>query len=319
MSDRYPLKLSPVAKTAIWGGERLRRDWQKPSNLPVVAETWELTVRKNENNLIQNGPFGGKILADVLKNREKSWIGTDHSGDRFPLLIKFIDANDRLSVQVHPDDEFAAKAEGDLGKTEMWYIVDADEGASILWGLVPGATAEDFAKASAAGDPEPVLRRVEVKKGDCFFIPAGMPHAIGKGILVAEIQQNCDLTYRVYDYNRRDKDGNLRELHVEKAMQVTKPFSKEEIHAIRYAKGSGDDTLLAACPYFSVKRILINGAHIGHASERSFHALLFLSGEGTVEANGTTVTYCKGDSIFLPAGIGEYHIRGNGEVLITTL
>ncbi|MBE6702630.1 MAG: mannose-6-phosphate isomerase [Ruminococcaceae bacterium] len=319
MTDLYPMKLTPVAKSAIWGGERLRRDWQKPSDLPVVAETWELAVREKENNIIQNGPFQGKTLANVFKNTQKDLIGTRAGGDRFPLLVKFIDANDRLSVQVHPDDAFAGAVEGDLGKTEMWYIVDADEGASILLGLVPGATAEDFARATAAGDPEPVLRRIKVQKNDCFFIPAGMPHAIGKGILVAEIQQNCDLTYRVFDYNRRDKNGNLRELHIDKALQVTKPFTDNEVDAIRYARGKESNGQLANCPYFAVQKVALEKIFEGNVTNESFCSLLFLSGEGEVTANGVSVPFVKGDSIFLPAGIGAYTLHGTGEVLISTL
>ncbi len=315
----YPFKLTPVAKSAIWGGQRLRRDWQKPTDLPVVAETWELTVREKENNIIQNGPFAGKTLANVLKNAQNDLVGSRAAGNRFPLLVKFIDAADRLSVQVHPDNAFAAAVEGDLGKTEMWYIVDADEGACILLGLRDGVSTADFAAAAAAGDPESLLRRIEVRKGDCFFIPAGMPHAIGKGILVAEIQQNCDLTYRVFDYNRRDKDGNLRELHVEKAVQVTRPFTQDEVDAICFAKQAKEDGLLASCPYFTVRRAVFDESHTGEVGEESFCSLLFLEGSGTVETNGHAVPFTKGDSIFLPAAIGTYTIRGKGEVLISTL
>lgn len=319
MSYFYPMKLTPVAKSAIWGGERLRRDWNKPSDLPVVAETWELTVREKENNTIQNGAFCGEKLSNVIQNSVQNLIGTLAADERFPLLVKFIDADDRLSVQVHPDDDFAARIENDRGKTEMWYVVEADEGASILLGLIPGATVKDFEKASTSGDPEPVLQRVEVKKGDCFFIPAGMPHAIGKGILIAEIQQNCDLTYRVYDYNRRDKEGKLRELHIEKALQVTRPFTEKEVEAIRYARGKQNDAQLASCTYFAVSRVELQQDHVGNATAESFHSLLFLSGVGTVVANGITTPYQKGDSIFLPAGTGEYRILGNGELLISTL
>ena len=319
MIDLYPLKLSPVAKSAIWGGQRLRHDWGKPSELAVVAETWELTVREKENNIVQNGAFSGKKLADVLRFWGNEVIGANATGDRFPLLVKFIDAADRLSVQVHPDDAFAAAFEQDMGKTEMWYIVDSDEGAELLMGLVPGATVADLADAVSKGDPEPLLQHIKVKKGDCFFIPAGMPHAIGKGILVAEIQQNCDLTYRLFDYNRRDKEGNLRELHIEKALRVVRPFSTEEAAAIRFAKGAGDAELLVACPYFSVRHKIFDTPIELPVSEDSFHSLLFLSGSGQVEANGHTVPFAKGDSIFLPAGIGTYRISGQGEALISTL
>lgn len=314
----YPLKLTPVAKAAIWGGERLRRDWGKHSDLPVVAETWELTVREKENNTVQNGEYAGKTLAEVLTHWGRCAIGLAHTGDRFPLLVKFIDANDRLSVQVHPDDAYAGAFEGDLGKTEMWYVVEADEGAELMMGLRPGVSTADFAAAIAAGDPEPLLCHVPVQAGDCFFIPAGMPHAIGRGILIAEIQQNCDLTYRVFDYNRRDKDGNLRELHVEKAVAVTRPFTPEEVDAIRFAKGR-ENGVLVACPYFTVQKIPLNGTRKHNFSPESFGSLLCLSGSGTVTANGITVDFCKGDSIFLPAGIGTCHFDGNAELLLSTL
>lgn len=315
----YPFKLSPVAKSAIWGGERLRRDWHKHSDLDTVAETWELTVREKENNTIQNGPFAGKTLADVLKNSEFDLVGSHSPADRFPLLVKFIDAADRLSVQVHPDDAFAAELEGDVGKTEMWYVVDADEGATILYGLVEGATAEDLKRACAAGDPEPLLNRIKVQKGDCFFIPAGMPHAIGKGILIAEIQQNCDLTYRLFDYNRRDKNGNLRELHTEKAVRVTKPFTQSEVDAVRYAKGKGDTDLLANCPYFAVRHASFTEELTLTVTADSFYSLLFLEGAGDICANGHTIPFQKGDSFFLPAELGACILHGRGEVLISTL
>ncbi len=319
MTDLYPLKLSPVAKGAIWGGQRLRAEWHKPTDLDVVAETWELTVREKENNTVQNGAFAGKKLADVLRFWGNSVIGADHTAERFPLLVKFIDAADRLSVQVHPDDAFAAAVEQDLGKTEVWYVVEADEGASILWGLADGVQASDFAAAVATGSTEALLRRVEVKKGDIFFIPAGMPHAIGAGILIAEIQQNCDLTYRVFDYNRRDKEGRLRELHVEKALQVTKPFTAEEVDAVRFARGRTAPDMLVNCPYFSLRRAELDGSLTETAGADSFVSLLFLSDSGFVEAGTHRVPFEKGDSIFLPAGLGDYRIVGTGEVLITTL
>ena len=318
MTNLYPLKLAPVAKSAIWGGQRLRRDWDKQSNLDAIAETWELTVRPNENNIIKNGPFEGENLQNVLKKWGNQAIGADFNNDRFPLLVKFIDAADRLSVQVHPDDDFAGTFEHDLGKTEMWYVVEADPGATILMGLIEGATKADFAAAATAGNPEPLLRCIQVQKGDCFFIPAGMPHAIGKGVLIAEIQQNCDLTYRVFDYNRRDKNGNLRELHVEKAMQVVRPFSEAEVNAIRYANGVADGTLVS-CPYFTVKRADIADTWTATVEKDSFQSLLFLAGEGTVCANGHSVTFRKGDSIFLPAGMGSYTVSGSCEMLISTL
>ena len=319
MTDLYPLKLAPVAKSAIWGGERLKTEWNKPAALENVAETWELTVREKENNIVQNGAFAGQMLADVLRKWGKNAIGAGYAAERFPLLVKFIDAADRLSVQVHPDDAFAAAVENDLGKTEVWYVVEADEGATILWGLADGATERDFAAAVQTGETEALLRRVEVKKGDVYFIPAGMPHAIGAGILIAEIQQNCDLTYRVFDYNRRDKEGKLRELHVDKALQVTRPFTEAEVDAVRYARGRNTPDTLVDCPYFSVRRVVMNGAHDERVGEESFVSLLVLSGAGHVQAGAHRVPFAKGDSLFLPAGLGEYRLVGEGELLLSSI
>lgn len=319
MAELYPLKLAPVAKSAIWGGERLKTEWNKQAPLENVAETWELTVREKENNIVQNGTLAGKTLADVLRKWGKSAIGAAYTAERFPLLVKFIDAADRLSVQVHPDDAFASAVENDLGKTEVWYVVEADEGASILWGLAEGVTERDFAAAVQTGETEKLLRRVEVKKGDVYFIPARMPHAIGAGILIAEIQQNCDLTYRVFDYNRRDKEGKLRELHVEKALQVVRPFTEAEVDAVRYARGRATPDVLVNCPYFSVRHVKVNGERAEAVPRESFVSLLALAGAGYVQAGAHRVPFEKGESLFLPAGLGEYRLVGEAELLLSTM
>ena len=300
--ELYPFKLSYVTKSPIWGGKRLLTDWGKKADAETVGESWELTVRKDEKSVILNGKHAGRTLESVIEEHGGNLIAPDFSAREFPLLVKLIDARDTLSVQVHPDNDYAARVEHDRGKTEMWYIVDADEDASLICGLREDATQEDFAQAVGENDPERVLKFCPVKAGETYFIPAGMTHAIGKGILIAEIQQNCDLTYRVYDYNRRQPDGSLRELHVEKAMDVVRPFTDEEVEAIRYSRRS--DTLvngeiLADCDYFRVEKLTVQGMQSLPDCAQMRHVLC-LSGEGNLIFNGDAYPIAKGDSYFLP-------------------
>ncbi len=300
--ELYPFKLSYVTKSPIWGGTRLIRNWGKSSDSPTVGESWELTVRKEEKSVIRNGVYAGVPLERVLAKAGPNIIAPDYNAHEFPLLVKLIDACDRLSVQVHPDDEYAERVEHDRGKTEMWYIVEAEPDAEIICGLRDGVSRADFAKSVQNGDPEQFLKHCPVRPGETYFIPAGLPHAIGHGILIAEIQQNCDLTYRVYDYNRRQPDGSLRELHVEKALEVIRPFTEEEINSIRYVRRS--DTLangevLADCKYFRTERLSVKGLHRLPACSAMRH-LLCLGGNATLFCKGDEYPLEKGDSYFLP-------------------
>ena len=307
---KYPIKLKFVPKTAIWGGSTLKNEWNKPCDLEKLAEAWELTVRKDAVNTIENGAYAGRTLGEyIAENPDAATF------EKFPLLIKFIDAEDRLSVQVHPDDGFAAEVENDVGKTEMWYIADAKEGAEIIYGIKDGV--EELRCDSRIGEQ---VKTVKVKKGDSFFIPSGMLHAIGKGCLIAEIQQNSDLTYRVYDYERRDAQGNLRELHTEKALRVIRPFSNAEVDAIRYSQSDkiGVGECLASCEYFNVNRITLNGdIKELYADTGSFHSLLCLEGEGEILCGEDRYAIAKGDSYFIPAGLGKYEIKGNLTVIVS--
>ncbi len=277
-------------------------EWGKRADADTVGESWELTVRKDEKSVVLNGIYAGRTLESLIAEFGGNLIAPDFNAKEFPLLVKLIDACDALSVQVHPDDDYAARVEHDRGKTEMWYVVEADEGAELIFGLRDGATREDFAQAVRENDCERVLKRCPVRAGDCYFIPAGMTHAIGKGILIAEIQQNCDLTYRVYDYNRRGADGSLRELHVEKAMDVVRPFTDEEVESIRYARRS--DTLvngeiLADCPYFRAEKLIVNGEKVLPDCAQMRHVLC-ISGSGSLIHHGIAYPISKGSSYFLP-------------------
>lgn len=317
---KYPLKLTYTAKTALWAGKRLKEEFGKQSEFDTVSETWELSVRKDEMARIIGGEAEGMTLAEYFAEVGYSCVTPDYSeNERFPLLVKLIDANDILSVQVHPDDAYAGSVENDSGKTEMWYIVDALEGATLVYGLKDGATKEDFALAVKENRIGDVMNHVPVKAGETYFIPAGMLHAIGAGILIAEIQQNSDLTYRVYDFDRVGADGKLRPLHVDKALAVTRPYAESEVDAIRFACGreGREGELLAASEYFKVERLKLEGEATVTANKDSFVSLICLEGECLMTFDGESYTVTKGDSYFLPAGMGEVTLNGNADMIIS--
>ena len=238
-----PLRLNSPLKDYIWGGTRLKTEFGKSTSLERVAESWELSCHKDGPSLIENGDFAGKTLPEYIKIQGKSVLGTNcEKFDYFPILIKLIDAQDNLSVQVHPDNNYALRVEGEYGKTEMWYIVDCAEGASLIYGFDHEISAEEFARRIQDNTLLNVCNIVPVKKGDVFFIEAGTIHAIGKGILIAEIQQNSNTTYRVYDYGRVGADGNPRQLHIEKAKEVT----QKDIKVVEESRRSGDPAVLIA-------------------------------------------------------------------------
>ncbi len=322
MKKLYPLFLSGVTKSPIWGGTRLPREWNKCApDSETVGESWELTVRKKEMCVVQNGALADKTVGDLLRDHPTELMcKTATTGDEFPLLIKFIDAADRLSVQVHPNDDYAARVENDRGKTEMWYIVDADEDAEIICGLADGIDNAAFCTALKNGELMSVLKTQKVRSGETYFIPAGLPHAIGKGILIAEIQQNCDLTYRVYDYDRRQADGTLRELHIDKACDVIRPFSEDEIDAIRYSRTlpTSREDVIADCDYFRVEKL--NLCQDVHALSQNGYLrhLLCIEGSGTIECDGVPYPFQRGDSILLPACLDDLTLSGNGTVLLST-
>ena len=310
---KYPLKLNYISKSAIWGGDTLSNQWGKAVVGDNVAETWELTVRKNEMSKITNGEAAGMTLAEYIGLLGESVVsGGYESGDLFPLLVKFIDAGDKLSVQVHPDDAYAQSA-GELGKTEAWYIVDAKEGAEIIYGLADGVDKEAFKDAVYNGGLDKVLKRVPVKSGECYFIPSGMLHAIGEGILIAEIQQNSDLTYRVYDYDRIGADGQKRPLHREKAIDVVRPYTEEQVEQTRFSEGR-EEGMLVNCEYFSIRRVDVSGDTELFVGDE-FTSVLCIQGNGRIEFDGEAYEIGRGDSYFLPAGMGKADLFGSMTLL----
>ena len=308
-----PLKLGMITKKIIWGGERLAREYGKGTPGEKIAESWELTDRADGVNTIVGGTFDGMLLSDYL-NAHKDEVKKGWDGERFPLLIKLIDAEADLSIQVHPDDEYAAAHTTDLGKTEMWYIVDAAPDARIIYGLKKKYSAAEVRAAIENGTLEELMNYVPDKKGETYFIPSGMVHAICRGILIAEIQQNSNITYRVYDYNRRGADGKLRELHVDDALAVIDKI--EDPSAVR-ADANEELGIIAKCGYFTVYHF--EKAFTMTATEESFVHLLCLGGEAVITWNGGEMNIKKGESVYIPAGFGEFAVSEGADIVVSTL
>ena len=314
MSNLFPVKLTPAFKDYLWGGERLKTEFNKNTDMTPLAESWELSAHKDGQSIVTTGDFKGLTLTDYITAIGKDALGTAcEKYDYFPLLIKLIDAKGDLSVQVHPSDEYALEHEGEYGKTEMWYILDCEEGAALYYGFKEDTTREAYESAIKEGRLTDILNRVPVKRGDVFFIPAGTVHAIGAGILICEIQQNSNTTYRVYDYNRRDKNGNLRPLHVEKALAVSDLRKSPALPEIP----DGADVLLAECGYFEVRRLRFAGDGSVPATAGSFTALTVTEGEGTLSDGESILSFRKGDTLFIPAQETSFAVKGNCEMILS--
>ena len=314
-------KIEPVFKDYIWGGERLRKEYGKESELEIVAESWELSTHPSGICSIVVDT-AKENLSDYIKKYGKSVLGEKcEEVDEIPILIKLIDAKDNLSVQVHPDDAYAKKHENDLGKTEMWYVLEAEEGAQLVYGFKENLTKETFKESIERNTLSQYLNYVDVHKGDVFFINPGTMHAIGKGIVIAEIQESSNVTYRVYDYGRMGIDGKHRALHVDKALEVT-CLTKEEESNKTYEmvrKEGAYVGILANCKYFTVSRIQLEENLNLLADDSSFQHLLIVEGEVVIEKGDKQVVGHKGDSFFVPAHLGEYKVSGKGEIILSTL
>ncbi len=310
------LKLKPACKEYLWGGRRLIEEYGKEYEGAALAETWELSCHPDGPSVIVNGPYAGKTLQEYIDAEGREVLGTNcRRFQNFPILTKFIDARDNLSIQVHPDNRYALKNEGQYGKTEMWYVMDAGRGAFLYYGFKRAVSVEEFADRIQKDTLLEVLNAVPVQKGDALFIESGTIHAIGQDILLAEIQQNSNVTYRVYDYGRVGKDGKKRDLHIEKALAVTS--------RVPIVRGKNSYPHIADCDYFTVDKLNLDGNVMekmeGVVSNASFASILMLDGEGTITGGGETVAYRKGDSFFLTAGSGAYTVEGSCDALITTI
>ena len=313
-----PVKLTGVCKDYLWGGTKLRDEFGKKCPFDKVAESWELSCHKDGLTLVSDTE---QTLKDFIAENGWKILGSNCEGMKdFPVLVKLIDARDDLSVQVHPDDAYARKHENGSGKTEMWYVIDCEEGASLLFGFKEHLTKEEFRRSIEEGTLLEKTNRVPVKKGDVFFITAGTLHAIGKGILIAEIQQNSNTTYRIYDYGRKDKNGKERELHIDKACDVT-ALCPSVISPAHTAVDLGGYTsrLLTSCSIFTVHLLNVYEKAELVTDKTSFEHLLVTEGSGRLEGKDFDMDITKGDSIFIPAGYGRTTVTGNCLIIKTRI
>ena len=317
----YPIKLNPVFKEIVWGGERLKSDYGYESDLNNIAEAWVLTARNDGDNTVKNGEYANKSFTELIKNHPEFLGKKGEKYNEFPLLIKFIDAKSDLSIQVHPDDDYARVHENSLGKTEAWYVLDCSDDAELIYGFNKEISKEEFEKSIKDNSFLNHVNKVKVKKGDIFFIEAGTLHAIGGGILLAEVQQNCNTTYRVYDYGRL-VDGKPRELHIEKALDVTNtlpPVRSAEAEGKEEVIGNARIQKLCSCEFFTMTSLKLNGKYEYNCDNSSFLSILILDGKGSITAENTTVSVKKGDSIFIPANSGNILLSGKFNALLSTL
>ncbi|MDS0525949.1 class I mannose-6-phosphate isomerase [Clostridium sp. SHJSY1] len=304
----YPIRFENLYYEKIWGGRDLEsfRD-----NLPKgnIGESWDIACHPNGTGIVANGEYKGLSFDKLIEEYRSNMVGTKVSLEKLPLLVKLINSREKLSVQVHPGDEYAAKYEGDFGKTEAWYVMDAKPGASLIVGT-KDCTKEEFEVAIKSGEVEKYLNKIEVKKGDCFLIKSGLVHAICEGVIIAEIQQNSDVTYRVYDY------GRPREIHVEKALQVInfdlqcENLNGQENSFDGYKKG-----LLCENEYFGIEKLNIETSIEDNSDKEKFYILTCVDGEGTIEGIGYSEKIKMGDSYLIPASLGSYKINGQVVVL----
>lgn len=304
----YPLKFSPILKDKIWGGTKLKALFNKPATSDHLGESWELSGYEGDESVVTNGFLAGNNLAELLEVYMGDLVGDrvfERYGHTFPLLFKLIDANDNLSIQVHPNDETARARHDSLGKTEMWYVVDADPGAELIIGFAHDSSKEEYSQAVERGEVERLLQHVPVQRGDVFFIPAGLVHAIGRGVVVAEIQESSDITYRIYDYKRKDADGHERELHVAQALDVIN-FAASRQPKTPYEPKLNEPVTLVSCDYFTTNTLHFDREVVrDYAPIDSFVAYMCLEGAFDIVCEGEKTPVQRGETVLVPAAINE--------------
>ncbi len=320
LSPVYPLTFKPLYKDYLWGGRSLERLGKALPNSDV-AESWEISAHHDGMNIVASGEYAGRTLEDLAHELGELLLGSQsyqHYQNLFPLLLKLIDANEWLSVQVHPDDNYARIHESDLGKTEMWYVIEAQPGAHILYGLTHAMTREEFKDILDKGRINEVLRSVPVQAGDVIYIPAGTIHAAGKGILIAEVQQNSNATYRLYDYDRKNPDGTSRPLHLNKALDTIdfeNVLRQGKCEGFTYDKDGLSVRVIIADPHFCAEVIDVKTEASLIADGRSFMAYTFLSGSAVLQWDSGSMDVKAGQSLLIPASLGHYTIKGSAKAL----
>jgi mannose-6-phosphate isomerase len=308
--ELYPLKFIPILKDKIWGGSKLSTVLKKESNSQHLGESWEISDVDNDTSIISNGMYAGKSLKWLLEYSSKDILGERNAevfGTKFPLLIKFIDAKEDLSIQLHPNDELASKRHNSFGKTEMWYVMQADKDANLIVGFNREMNAETYLQHLEQKTLPEILNFESVKSGDTFFIEVGRVHAIGAGVLLAEIQQTSDITYRVYDWDRVDDQGQSRELHNDLAIDAI-DFNMLDNYKVEYSKIKNQSNKMVSCPYFTTNFIDLNGVLNIQNAHDSFVIYICVEGEANIIYKNVDYSLKAGETILLPANLKTYQL-----------
>lgn len=312
----YPLQFEPILKDRIWGGTKLKTFLDKPINSEITGESWEISTVENDVSIVANGEYKGKSLNEMIENFPKEILGTlvhEKFGFDFPLLFKYLDARQDLSIQVHPNDELAKKRHNSFGKTEMWYIMQADEDARIIVGFNENSSKESYIENLENKTLLSILDSKKVRQGDVFFLETGTIHAIGAGMVVAEIQQTSDITYRIYDFERKDANGKERELHTDLALDAIN-YNKVDTQKF-YSKNINESNETVNCPYFTTNFIPLDGQINIQKNDNSFTVYMCVDGNFDLIHNKVTFRYSKGDTILIPASLKDFELSGNASLL----
>ena len=312
----YPLQFEPILKERIWGGTNLKTYLNKPITSNITGESWEISTVENDVSVVANGVLKGKYLNDIINEFPEAVLGTkvyERFGKQFPLLFKYLDAREDLSIQLHPNDELAKKRHNSFGKTEMWYVMQADPDSRLLIGFKEKSTPEEYLEHIQNKTIVDILDSKKVKKGDVFFLATGTIHAIGAGIVVAEIQQTSDITYRIYDFDRIDANGNKRDLHIDlslEAINYEKVDSQKE-----YPKIENVSNEIVDCRYFTTNFIPLDGKAKIYKHGESFTVYMCVDGNFELKIDNQNFNYKKGDTVLLPATLTDFELSGNASIL----
>ncbi|MBF4486060.1 type I phosphomannose isomerase catalytic subunit [Flavobacterium sp. CSZ] len=312
----YPLQFEPILKDRIWGGEKLKRILNKPIVSKITGESWELSTVEGDISVVANGVLKGKSLMELIDEMPNEILGTkvyERFGKQFPLLFKYLDAREDLSIQVHPNDKLAKERHNSFGKTEMWYVMQADADARIIVGFKEDSSKEEYLKHLEDKTLVSILDDVKAKSGDVFFLETGTVHAIGAGLVVAEIQQTSDITYRLYDFDRKDAQGNTRELHVDLALDA---INYNKVHTQKkYETKVNTSNVVVDCPYFTTNFIALENKVEVAKSGETFTVYMCIEGSFKIEFEGFRQTYIKGDTVLVPAEINAFILSGKASIL----
>lgn len=312
----YPMQFEPILKERIWGGEKLKTILNKPVSSKITGESWELSTVEGDVSVITNGSLKGKSLTDIINEAPDEVLGTAvHArfGKQFPLLFKYLDAREDLSIQVHPNDKLAKERHNSFGKTEMWYVMQADTDSRIIVGFKEDSNKEEYLDHLNNNTLVSILDDVKAKAGDVFFLETGTVHAIGAGLVVAEIQQTSDITYRLYDFDRIDAQGNKRELHVDLALDAIN-YNKVETFK-NYSKVNNQSNVIVDCPYFTTNYFPLEGKTEIKKNGESFTVYMCIDGDFEMEVEGEKYQYKKGDTVLIPAVVKNFWLTGNAALL----